>query len=98
MHELTMPPFSLPNDPITPVRPYPIVDYYQTPCIHLCLVLVLARPPRLPVASAHVTPTEGGRRLAVTVTSERGVTVDRDWPIARFLVSSHPSLRLHLTS
>ena len=26
----------------------------------LCLVLVLARPPRLPVACAHVTPSEGG--------------------------------------
>jgi hypothetical protein len=33
------------------------------------LVLVLARSPRLPVAGAHVTPPEGGRRLAVTVTS-----------------------------
>jgi hypothetical protein len=34
-----------------------------------CLVLVRARTPRLPVAGAHVTPPEGGRRLAVTVTS-----------------------------
>jgi hypothetical protein len=32
-----------------------------------CLSLFLARPPRLPVAGAHVTPPEGGRRLAVTV-------------------------------
>jgi hypothetical protein len=37
--------------------------------------------PRLPDAGAHVTPLEGGRRLAVTVTSQRGVAVDRDRPI-----------------
>jgi hypothetical protein len=40
--------------------------------------------PRLYLLPARtgVTPTEGGRRLAATVTSQRGVVVDCDWPIA----------------
>ena len=46
------------------------------------MACLYAWPPRLPVAGAHVTPLEGGRRLAVTVTSQRGVAVDRDRPIA----------------
>ena len=51
--------------------------------------------PRLPVASAHVTTHGGGRRLAVTMTSLAGVTVDRDWPIAGFvLFTCHAQARL----
>ena len=37
--------------------------------------------PRLPCASAHVMPLGGSRRLAVTVTSQGGFAVDRDWRI-----------------
>ena len=40
----------------------------------------------------------GGRRLAVTEMSYLAVTVDRDRPIARFLLFTHLSLRLHFTS
>ena len=42
--------------------------------LHLlpALLLPLLGSPRLPVAGAQVTPLEGGRRLAVTVTSLAG--------------------------
>jgi hypothetical protein len=71
-----------------------------------CPVLALVRPPRLPIAGAHVMPPEGGRWLAVTVTSKSRLCGGSSWTVTGQLLDffcalirpyeciSHPSIGL----